>query len=599
MRPSSHKIDVNTLKYRHAVKNLSKFLRSHLFLIITTIAVWCYFLGLLAPWSGIYSDADGYMRALRIHHWLLNPTFWEQPILESNYPFGEILHWTRPMDILWSLFTLPFLHLGNLKDSIFIGGVFLSPTLGVLTIITLAYGLRRQFNVYLVVIGCVFFIANPLIAPYFSPDRPDHHSLMLLLSTYAFSLTLCWLKKRQNRYLRLIGITLALATFTAIEGIIIYACLLVFFLSLYCFKNISLLPTVKISKYYAWALTLFWFLNPPYQGWLYPDNGRISILFVTLSWCVFTSFWILNLSHIHTTKLKILCLITSGLGSLLVLIAIFGPKIFSSPLDLELQQIWSFQISEMQSIKSLSLLPAISLFSLGIAALLLNIYMLRFRPWNRLMILNLCFGIPLYILTLSAIRFNNYIHLYSILPYIALIDMLYKKSPFAHNKSTEFPAYLWAIFFGILFFETISAYPLSYFLSKRELKEPLYSPIIYQNVKKTGGTLVTSVFLSPLYMWHCDINTVGTTYHRNRQGIIDNNKILQATNDGEIIPLLLKHQVSQLLLFSNQLADYQTKKQNPPKKELYYRLITRQNIPAYLEEIPYQQKNVRHYRLKI
>lgn len=599
MRPSSHKIDIKTLKYRHAVKNLSKFLRNHLFLTVTAIAVWCYFLGLLYPWDGTYMDADGYMRALRIHHWLLNPTFWEQPIIESNYPFGEILHWTRPMDILWSLFTLPFLYLENLKDSIYIAGAFLSPVLGVITVITLAYGLRRQFNVYLVILGCIFFITNPRIAPYFTPDRPDHHSLMLLLSTYAFSLTLCWLKKRQNRYLRLIGITLALATFTAIEGLIIYACLLGFFLYLYSLKNVSLLPSVKISKYFAWALSLFWFLNPPYQGWLYPDNGRISILFVALSWCIFASLWILNVSHIHTAKLKILCLITSGLGSLLAIVAIFGPQIFNSPLDSELQKIWTSQISEMQSIKSIALLPAITMFGLGFGALILNIYMLRFRPYHRLMILNLCFGIPIYILTLSAIRFNNYIHLYSILPLIALIDMLYKKSPFAHNKSTEFPAYLWGIAYAIIFIEVFSAYPLSYFLSKKKLTEPTYTPLICQNVEKTGGTLVTNVFLSPQYIWKCNINTVGTTYHRNRQGIIDNYKILHATNDGEIIPLLLKHQVSQILIFSNLYTRDDLKQLTNPEKQLFYRLIKRQNVPSFLEEIPYQQKNVRHYRLKI
>ena len=595
MRPSSHKIDMDTLKYRHAVKNLSKFLRNHLFLIIATMGVWCFFLSEFALWNGTYSDADGYMRALRIHHWLLNPTFWEQPILESNYPFGEILHWTRPMDILWSLFTLPFLHLSNLKDSLFIGGAFLSPVLGVLTLITLAYGLRRQFNVYLVILGCVFFVVNPLITPYLAPDRPDHHSLMILLSTYAFSLTLCWLKKRQNRYLRLIGLTLALATFTAIEGIIVYASLLGFFLILYIYKNVSLLPSVKISKYYAFFLSLFWFLNPPYQGWLYPDNGRISILFVTLAWCLFISLWILNVSHIHTAKLKILCLVASAFGSLLVLVAVFGPKVLAFPLDTQLHKIWSFQISEMQSIKSVKILPALSLFSVGLVALLLNLYMLKFRPLKRLMILNLCFAVPFFSLTLLAIRFNNYIHLYSILPCLALIDMLYKKSPFAHNKSKEFPAYLWAVIFGIMFFEVISALPQAYYLSKKAITKPFYSSIICQNVRKIGGTLVTSVFLSPKYVYNCDVNTVGTTYHRNRQGIIDNYKILHTTDDGEIIPLLLKHQVSQILLFSDMPKNADKKEE----KQLYYRLINRQNIPAFLEEIPYRQENVRHYRLKI
>ena len=598
MRPSSHKIDTNTLRYRHAVKTLSKFLRNHIFLIIAAISVWCYFVGLMTPWDGTYQDADGYMRAIRLHHWLLNPTFFEQPIPESNYPFGEIMHWTRPMDILWALFTIPFLHLTTLKDSIFIGGAFISPILGILSVITLAYGLRRQFNIYLVLIGCSLFISNPLIAPYFHPARPDHHSLMILLSTYAFSLTLCWLKKRQNRYLRLMGITLALATFTAIEGIIIYACILGFFLYLYCFKNIALQSSVKMSKYFALSLSIFWLLNPPYQGWLFPDNGRISILFVSASWCIFFSLWILNASHIHTAKLKILCLVTTSLGSILALTAIFGPDIFKFPLT-EQTQFWSKQISEMASVITLPWQASLSLFSINLIALILNLYMLRYMAYQRLMILNLCFAIPLYTLTLSAIRFNNYVHLYSILPFIALLDMLYKKSPFAHNKSTDFPSYLWAIYLCIVLFEVSSAYPLLYLLSKKNQIGPFYSFSICQNVKNTGGTLVTDIFMSPLYIWNCDINTIGTPYHRNIQGIIDNHKILHTENDGEIIPLILKHQVSQILLFDDYGEKFDAQKHSAHSKELYYRLITRQNIPAYLEEIHYQQKNVRHYRIKI
>ena len=102
------------------------------------------------------ADADGYMRALRIYHWVLNPTFWEQPISESNYPFGEIIHWTRPMDIIWLINTLPYMLMGinDLKELIFLGGALLSPWLYVLSSIALIYGLRRRFNIYLCLLGC-------------------------------------------------------------------------------------------------------------------------------------------------------------------------------------------------------------------------------------------------------------------------------------------------------------------------------------------------------------------------------------------------------------------------------------------------------------
>lgn len=134
------------------------------------------------------------MRALRVWHWLAAPSFWEQPLAESNYPFGEILHWTRPMDILWAVNAIPFLHLGNLRDTVFLGGAFLAPWLCVLSAIALAYGLRRQFNVYLTLFGCFIFLSDPVMQNYFFIGRPDHHALMALLGIYAVSLNLCWLK---------------------------------------------------------------------------------------------------------------------------------------------------------------------------------------------------------------------------------------------------------------------------------------------------------------------------------------------------------------------------------------------------------------------
>ena len=124
------------------------------------------------------------------------------------------------------------------------------------------------------------------------------------------------------------------------------------------------------------------------------------------------------------------------------------------------------------------------------------------------------------------------------------------------------------------------------------------SNYLYSIVKSEGGTLVTDVFLSANFMFMSDVNVVGTAYHRNREGIIDNHNILYATNDYELIVLLLKHQVSQILLFNYENDKYYSMDE-ANKDRLYYRLIKKENVPDFLEIIPVNNSKIIHYRVKI
>ena len=597
MRVQKYTFDEKTIRYRHNLKLLTKFLKKHIYLIVAAMAIWCYFYGLMDGWRGTFSDADGYMRALRVYHFVLNPSFLEQPIYESNYPFGEILHWTRPMDILWVLFMLPFSFSHELHEAVFLSGAFIAPVLGCLATIVLAYGLRRAFNIYLAIFGCFLFLYDPQVVAFILPEKPDHHALMMLLSIYSFSLILCWLKKRQNRYLRLIGITLALSAFTAIEGMILYAIFLSFFLYLYTFKNVSLLPVVKIAKYFALSLTCFWLLNPPYQGLFYPDNGRISVLYVIASWLAFFGFYILNVSHLHTARIKLLCLWSTALGFLLVLIALFGPNIMSSPLDKDISVAFVNRISEMRSGWTGGIFFFMSLWAFPLVALLLNVYMLKFYPYRRLMIFNLCIGLPIFLLSLWAVRFVNYESLYTVLPFLAFLDYIYKKSDYARNKNYEFPGYIYGLILLILAVQTMVHMPYSVQYMKRK-NVVLFDAEICQNVQKIGGTLSTDIFESVRYVWDCDVNTVSTPYHRNHEGIVDNHKLLYSETTAEALPIIYKHQISQILLFTDYERHYYSLDEEN-KNKLYYRILKGENVPPFLERVPLFSPNARLYKVKL
>ncbi len=185
-----------TERYNDALKKITLFLEKHLYKLLFCLAL----ITLIHTefFSVPYIDADGYMRAIRIFNWLKNPSFFEQPILESNYPFGEISHWTRPMDILWLLCALPFSFFMPIKDALFTGGHLISPLFYILSIWVLAYGLKQFFNCWLVLIGCLIFLANQELHIYYSPNYPDHHSLMIFLSLCVATQTLCWLKSNEK-----------------------------------------------------------------------------------------------------------------------------------------------------------------------------------------------------------------------------------------------------------------------------------------------------------------------------------------------------------------------------------------------------------------
>lgn len=595
MRPSAYRLNKKTIIYYQSLKKITSFLKKNIFLIASTIAVWTFFYDQMVQWDGFYADADGYTRALRTYHWLLAPSFMEQPLYESNYPFGEILHWTRPMDIIWGIFTLPFLYMPNLKDTIFISGAFIAPCLGILSALALTYGLRRSFNIYLTLIGLILFFYDQNLWHIFSPARPDHHALMLFLFIYCLSLTLCWLKKRQNRYLYWLGFSLALSTFTEIEGILYYILFTSFFLYLYVFKNISLTSAIKISKVFALLLTVFWLLNPPASGWFAADNNRISVLFVAAAWLAYIGLLILDISKIHTPRLKLLSLWSMLLGFSLILMTVFGPQIFDSPVDKGLKIIFLKRIAEFQTIFDVPLEVFLNNWLFALLAIALNFYMVKKSPYQRLMILNLCLAFPLFILSLLAIRFTIFMPVYTILPILALIDMLYKKSPYAQNKNLSFPAYIYAVILLVIITKISFYIPQP---TKTNTEQSIYMPQVFAQVKNNGGTLLTDIFISPRYVWQSEVNTVGTCYHNNKEGILDTHKFFFATTPGEAIPLILKHQVSQILLFDSYATDYyQITDEN--KNKLYYRLLKRQNIPPFLEEIKGLPKQVRLYRVKI
>ena len=67
------------LRCRRTVKKLTRFIKDWLYLIIAAGAVAALIGADASYWNYTYNDSDGYMRALRVWHWLAAPSFWGGP----------------------------------------------------------------------------------------------------------------------------------------------------------------------------------------------------------------------------------------------------------------------------------------------------------------------------------------------------------------------------------------------------------------------------------------------------------------------------------------------------------------------------------------
>ncbi len=580
-------------QYQQVLNRITTFFNKHIYILFAFITI--ISLLKIGFFSHQYNDADSYMRLIRIKNWLENPTFFEQPIPQSNYPYGDILHWTRPMDILWLVCSLPFMYVFPLKDALFAGGHLVSPIANIFGVFALIYGLKANFNIWLTILGTFLFLSSPIFQHYYSSTYADHHSLMTTLTIYTFSLTLYWLKTNNHKYLTYIGITLAIATMVAIEGTLLYAIFMSFFICGYLFANTPLRPTTQISLSYALTLTVCWLLNPPYEGWLYPDNGRISVLFVIFSWLICLSLYFAERHFTKSLFQKITILFIEALCIIGILIAIFSIDIFISPLDKTLNDIWIKRIAEMRPFTSLAWFRQLNYYAFPLIALIINIALFKPFPYNKPLILNLYCGLLIFALNLYAMRFNYYLQIFSILPYVYLVKYIYTRAIRKSPPNNHFPISVWNTVFLIFILQQLFTIPLTLrLLSHQQIN--YFAPVLIQDVKQIGGTLLTDVFLSERYMWEADVNTVGTTYHRNHVGLIDTHNIIHGTNDDEILSLLQKHQVTQLLLFARYDSKYYSLHQENQAK-LYYRLHNRENIPSYLTEIESPIKEARHFKV--
>lgn len=498
----------------------------------------------------VYTDTDNYTHALRLADMLKSGKWAETLYMHDNYPFGQVLHFTRITDIFWLICTLPFLPFMPLKQAVFYGGILYQPVIAVLTVSALLWAARPFFGPGLRFAALVLYFFQPSVLYMSNLMAPDHHNLMNLFVLLTLGALCHAFQTGRTAYCRAAGIFAGLAVWTTIEGLFTVYLLLGGMVSAWVLRYQNIRSIILFSRYFFFSSAVCWLINPPYQGLFFADNGRLSVLSAVITGLTALAFHVIGLlekrGFVSSCADRIVLPVSLAVLFFGAVILAFGSRtVLTPPISPELFDIWTKYIAELQpSYKSTRIfftqcLPIFISLLCGLAAF-------KFSPFKVKKLLLSCF-IPLFvlgILTLLCRRFAREAGAFIPFPVIALMAVFMKTKLF-----DKIPAGLKKAGF-ICLFCLCTAAVASFFIriqnGRRYIAEQ--AEIFIPYLSPRNGSIMTEISRGPETAWGTGRPVVGTPYHSNAEGIIDTHKLLNTRSITQAKELIQKHKITTIIL---------------------------------------------------
>lgn len=148
--------------------------------------------------DGRLFDPDGYMRLVRVERLLETGAWYDGRIPGSNAPFGETLHWTRPLDVILLAFTALLEPVLPTAEALHGAGVFVAPLLLVALCFVVSWVVTTLVDARWQIYGMLAVLGQLGVMGYALPGRPDHHILLLLVFAGSVGLLVKWMIGRPS-----------------------------------------------------------------------------------------------------------------------------------------------------------------------------------------------------------------------------------------------------------------------------------------------------------------------------------------------------------------------------------------------------------------
>ncbi len=165
-----------------------------------------------------FPDTDDYTRLLRVRELVEGGDWFDTTQERANWPQGDVLHWTRPMDVVLLAAVAVASPFTDLEGALRFAATVVPPLLllGILLAGTLAAAPLGDPRLRLAV--PLVLLAQPALVFYARVGRADHHTLILLCFAVALGFALRGVREPdQGRWAWGLGLACALGLWTSTE----------------------------------------------------------------------------------------------------------------------------------------------------------------------------------------------------------------------------------------------------------------------------------------------------------------------------------------------------------------------------------------------
>ena len=570
--------------------------------------------------DGYLFGTDSYMRLVRVADLVDSRDWFDRTIERSNAPFGELLHWTRPLDVVLLLFALILTTFLEFSDALFWAGAVISPAFQLAAVLGLIWAVAPIMRTDRWLIPGAALLPQPAVFSYGMVGRADHHSLLMLLFVIALGYTLRAIGDRQDRRSAfLAGTVLGVGLWVSTEMLI---AAVAFGASLALAWLLSNSGRARQNGDFAIGFLIVVTLGVAAE---WPIDEILTVAYDRIS-CVHWSvaallavFWQMavsveaRLGHPTTQRSRVTVIGLYGLAASAIVYSVF-PQILAGPLadvDPRTVPIWIGQVGEMRAILPTSptgVAEFVKFFGLAFAAVPFLGFILiseRWRPpWSGWCAIAIAIELYWPIAMMHA-RLSIYAEILFI---VIIAELLSRLTAWTRQNETLLlgavtrSAAIATALIGTQLLATLIA-PGAASRSAIEA-EPTHCDIsavaayLDRDAAWSAGPRLTILaFLDhgPELLYRTRHSVIGTPYHRNNDGIVDTYRALAARDDIEARALMRKRNVD-LVLVCPMAPERRFFRGQDGEPVLYDRLRAG-NAPRWLDAIELPAPIADHFKL--